>query len=639
MKTIGYILAMVSMVWASCTNSLYKRGVRNYDKMAYYKAIGHLEKYTARRDEPVDAKLKRADAYRQVNDAAHARQWYAKVVSLPESPPINQFYYARLLMENGEYEEAKIWFSKYLEKAPDDYVAELLLVSCCSLKSFREDTTLFTVKEAVIPDVATAFAQVPFRRGLVFTADKVSYRNATTADWTGRSYLDLYYSEKNNKGNWQSPVALEGKVNGPYHEGPACFNESGDVMYFTRSNYLKKKKMAASTKRENNLQLFRAELIDGEWTNVNLLPFNSSEYSCGHPSLSVDGKTLYFISDMPGGMGGTDIYKATFDGQTWSKPENLGSSINTPGDEMFPYMHKDGTFYFSSDAHTNLGGLDVFMSSWDGNRWLQAENLNYPLNTSKDDFAFVLNADNRTGYVSSNRNRGDDHIYEVTRNDPTFVLSGKVSLHTNAEAGIDSAVVEIENLTEQTTERVITDARGNYTTHLKVNSAYRINSWKPMYFTMSDPKMVSVIGKKHSENFVANFSMAQIIIEKPIVLQNIYYDLDKWDIRPDAASELDKLVQVMNDNPNLVIELGSHTDSRAGDQYNMVLSTKRAKAAIEYIASKGIEAKRLRWKGYGESRLVNHCTNGVECSEAEHQQNRRTEFKAIKPVHSFTNSR
>lgn len=628
MKKTLFITLSATLILGSCTNSLYKKGVKNYDKMAYSKSIDNFEKYLSKKNEPADAKIKLANAYRLTNDISNAEKWFSQIVDLPESEPINMFYYGKLLMSQEKYKDAQIWFNKYLDKVPDDFVAEMLLVSCKSVNTFKKDTTLFSVKQAEIPEISTAFAQVPYGDGIMFTADKMSFKNSTTANWTGRSYLDIYFSQKDHNGKWLSPMLLKGNVNGQYHEGPACFTKDGNVVYFTRSNYAKKK-LAKSSKSENNLQLFRAELVGDKWTNVTSMPFNSDEYSCGHPSLSPDDKTLYFISDMSGGAGGTDIYKTTFDGTAWTKPENLGNVINTSGNEMFPYIHSDGTFYFSSDAHNNLGGLDVFMSSYDGKKWLQVENLNYPLNTSKDDFAFVLNPDNKTGYVSSNRGEGDK-IYEITKNEPTFILSGVVSQKGKPGLMIDSAVVEIQNLTDKTKEIVYTNKSGFYKIKLKSKSEYLIKASKPMYFTITEPKNVCMIGKKISENFTANFELDQIIIEKPIVLENIYYDLDKWFIRPDAAKELDRLVQLMNDNPTLTIELSSHTDSRAGDQYNLVLSDKRAKAAVEYVASKGIDKNRMRWKGYGESKLVNHCKNDVKCTEEEHQQNRRTEFKAIK---------
>lgn len=618
------------LILNSCTNALYKKGVKNYDKLAYQAAIENFEKYLAKKAEPVDAKIKLAHSYRFVNDIPNAEKWYSIVVNLPESEPSNMFYYGKTLMSVGKYEEAKKWFTKYLEKVPDDFVAEMLLVSCKSINSFKKDTTLFTVKEAEIPEIASAFSETPYGKGIMFTADKVTFKNSNTSNWTGRSYLDIYFSAKDENGKWMSPMLLKGDVNGRYHEGPACFSKDGKIVYFTRSNYIKKKR-AKSSKDENNLKIFRAELVEDKWTNITECSFNSDEYSCGHPTLADDGKTMYFISDMPGGLGGTDIYKTVCDGASCTKPENLGSTVNTSGNEMFPYMHHDGTLYFSSDAHTNLGGLDVFMTSYDERKkaWLQVENLNYPVNTSKDDFGFVLKDDEKTGYLSSNRNE-NDKIFEITKNDPTFILSGNVYHKGKPNLAIDSAIVEIHNLTTKTKEMVLTNKSGLYKIKLNAKCEYMVKSWKPMFFTITQPKNFCMIGKKLSENFTANFELDQIIIEKPIVLENIYYDLDKWFIRPDAAKELDRLVQVMADNPSLNIELSSHTDSRAGDQYNLVLSDKRAKAAVEYVVSKGIDAKRMKWKGYGESRLVNHCKNNVDCSEELHQQNRRTEFKAIK---------
>lgn len=628
------LASIISLVLVtSCSERYYKKGVKNYDKFEYTEAIEKLEIYQKKHDK-VDARVKLANSYRMVYDIPNAEKWYSTIVDAPESEPINMFYYAKTLMTMDKYKDASVWFRKYLEKVPDDFVAEMLLSSCGSVNSFMKDTSLFTVKPANIPEVATAFGQIPYGKGIMFTGDKENYDaslfNKDVYNWTGRSYLDIYYTAKDNSGKWLSPMMLKGDVNGQFHEGPACFTSDGSVVYFTRSNYAKKNKLAKSSTSENNLKLYRAELVKDKWTNVSELPFNSNEYSCGHPNLSADGKTLYFISDMPGGYGGTDIYKSVYDGKNWSKPQNLGSVINTSGNEMFPYMHSDGTFYFSSEAHNNLGGLDVFMTSYNGEKWLQVENLNYPLNTSKDDFAYVLSKDGKTGYISSNRDNFTDKVFEITKNDPTFILSGHVSQKGKPGSSIDSAIVEIYNQTDKNRQMLLTDKNGNYKMKLKVNSEYEVRSWKPMYFTVTKPHLFCMVGRKVSENFEANFVLDQIIIEKPIVLDNIYYDLDKWAIRPDAAMELDRLVQVLEKNPKIQIELSSHTDSRAGDQYNMILSDKRAKAAVQYIISKGIDAKRMKWKGYGESKLVNNCKNDVQCTEEEHQKNRRTEFKVIK---------
>lgn len=628
MKHLSIYLSLVIILATGCAERFYHKGVQNYDKMAYSKAIANFEKYLIKRDK-ADAVIKLANSYRLINDMPNAEKWYSKAVLLPESEPLNMFYYARVLMKVGKYEEAKLWFKNYLLKAPDDMVAEVLLLSCSSVKDFKKDTSLFTLKEIEIPELENTYAQTPYQTGIMFTGDKMTFKKSETNPWTGNSYLGLYFSKKDRNGKWLSPMLLNGDVNGEYHEGPACFTKEGNVVYFTRSNYnAKGKKLKKSSKNENNLKLFRAELIDDKWTNLFELPFNSDEYSCGHPSLSADGKTLYFVSDMPGGSGGTDLYKSTLTGTTWSKPENLGSTINTTGNEMFPYIHSDGTFYFSSDAHNNLGGLDVFMTYYDGKRWLQVENLNSPLNSPGDDFAFVMNKDNKTGYISSNRN-GEDKMFEVTKNEPTFILSGSVR-QRGTNLGIDSSMIEVFNKTSNTKEFVYTGTKGMYKVKLRSNSNYAIKASKAMFFPITATQNVSTVGKKISENFVIDFELDRMIIEKPIVLRNIYYDFDKWEIRPDAATELDRLVEVLENNPKITIELSSHTDSRAGDQYNLVLSDKRAKAAVNYLVSKGIKWSRLKWKGYGESRLLNNCTNNVSCTDSDHQINRRTEFKVIK---------
>jgi peptidoglycan-associated lipoprotein len=634
MKKIYLYLVVSATVLAACTENLYKKGNRNFDQLAYMKAIDNFESYLAKRDKP-DAVIKLANAYRLVNDIPNAEKWYSKAVQLKESKPLNMFYYAKILMTVEKYGEAGTWFKKYLDLEPDDFVAEMLLASCNTVKSFKQDTSLYTLKEVEIPEIQSGFATRPYESGVMFTGDKLSFSKSGQYGWTGRSYLGLYFSKKDHGGKWLSPMTLKGDVNGDYHEGPACFTSDGNTVYFTRSNTDKNGALRKNNKNENNLKIYTAGLSGDKWTLLAELPFNSDDYSCGHPTLSPDEKTLYFISDMPGGFGGTDLYKTSWNGTGWSKPENLGASVNTAGNEMFPYMHHDGTFYFSSDARNNLGGLDVFMTYYDGKKWLQVENLNYPLNSSADDFGYVLNKDSKTGYIASNRDGGPDKIYEVTKNDPTFILSGLVK-HKGKILGIDSALVEIFNISEKTMGAVYSGKTGLYKTRLKPGCEYLIKASKLMYFPVSPERKVSTAGKKISENFNADFELDQIIIEKPIVLQNIYYDLDKWNIRPDAALELDKLVQVLKDNPKIYIELSSHTDSRAGDQYNLILSDKRARAAVDYLASKGIDPKRMKWKGYGETKILNKCVNGVACTEEEYQVNRRTEFKVIKILNTIT---
>lgn len=652
MKTKIISLLIVGIIgFSSCAKQYLLNGNRAYDAAAYKSAITNYEKYLTKKSSN-EVKIKLANSYRLSNDYKNAEILYAEVVTFPEAEHVEMFNYAKVLMNQGKYDEAKVWLTKYLKFKNDDFAAEMLLVSCNNVNKLKEDTTLFTLKEVHIPDVSTAFGGTKYGDGIVFTADK-EIKNATKkSGWTGRSYYDLYYSKKGSDGNWESPQVLKGEINGEYHEGAATFNKAGDVVYFTRSNYFTKHKLAKTSKNESNLKVFRAELVNGKWTNLEELPFNSDDYSCGHPTLSADEKTLYFISDMPGGLGGTDIYKTTLMGgtdipplvqsgpasetmaekiysnSTWSKPENLGTTVNTVGNEMFPSIAADGTIYFSSDANNNLGGLDVFATTCSATKCLAPENLGYPLNSSKDDFAYNLNEDNKTGFVSSNRT-GEDKMYDVTKNDPTFILTGTVTLKAD-NTPIEGAIIEHVNAETNVVDRTTSEKDGKYTLRLATNSEYKTRSLKEGYFTLSNPVSTITKGKKKSETFTANFVLDKLVIEKPIVMENIYYDFDKWFIRPDAGLELDKLVTILKDNPKISIELSSHCDSRGSDQYNLVLSDKRAKAAVEYMITKGIDATRMKWKGYGETKHVNGCSNGVECTDEEHQKNRRTEFKVTK---------
>lgn len=632
MKTNITLLSLIIIALSSCSPYYLRKGNMYYKTMQYNKAIDNYNKYLSRRSSD-EVKTKLADSYRLNNDYKNAEKWYGEVVGMPETAPDNLLYYGKVLMSNGKYAEAKSSFSNYLKIRNDDPVAKTLIESCDSCNHSFSDSSQYALKLLEIPDVTTAFGEVNFAEGIVFAADKSTFSSAQKeSGWTGRSYLDLYFSKKEKDGKWSAPEPLKGDINGAYHEGPAVFNKEGTLVFFTRSNYSGAKKLKKNSEDESNLKLFSAVLKNGVWTNLKELPFNSDDYSCGHPALSADGKTLYFISDMPYGCGGTDIYKSTLINvndsvMEWSVPENLGDVINTAGNEMFPYIHKDGTLYFSSDAHNTLGGLDIFSSSFDGNNWSSPENLNYPINSPKDDFAFVLNADDKTGYISSNRN-DLDKIYEIKLADPVFILKGSVTEKSTGEP-LPEAIIEIRSIQDKLVQSWPVDDNGNYKMKLKANKTFEIQAMMDGYLK-SATVTVSTEGKKKSDTLRADFQLEKLVIEKPIVLENIYYDLDKWKIRKDAAAELDKFASLLNNNPQITVELSSHTDARADDHYNQVLSEKRAKAAVTYLVKKGIDPNRLRWKGYGESQLVNGCTNGVSCKEEEHQQNRRTEFKVVK---------
>jgi outer membrane protein OmpA-like peptidoglycan-associated protein len=445
-------------------------------------------------------------------------------------------------------------------------------------------------------------------------------------DWTGKPFLDMYFSRPDKTGGWSTPEALKGDVNGKFHDGPAAFSNDS-VMYFTRDNYMGKKEQKDNNKVVD-LKIYQSTNRNNVWTSVQEVPFNSKDYSTGHPTLSKDGNTMYFVSDMPGGLGGTDIWMTKKVDGKWGAPVNMGPNINTFFDEMFPTLVGDTMLYFSSLGHINIGGLDIFTSVLRNGVWSEAENMGYPINTSADDFGISINDSTGGGLFSSDRaNSMEDNIYSFKRNDLHFNLTGTV-VEKQTQRPITGASIDLINKTTgEKVNNAVTMADGIFTFKLDQNTDYKVVASKDGYYSQS--REVSTVGKKVSEdmNIDMKMEMERIIINKPIAIENIYYDFDKWDIRSDASAGLDKLVGIMNANPTIMIELSSHTDSRGKDDYNKTLSEKRAQAAVNYIIAHGIAKERLTARGYGESRLVNHCANNVKCTEGEHQQNRRTEFK------------
>ncbi len=388
------------------------------------------------------------------------------------------------------------------------------------------------------------------------------------------------------------------------------------------------------------LNYIMRDLVDEEWTNISEVPFNSEEYSVGQPALSADGKKLYFVSDMPGSIGGTDIFVVDIlEGNSFSEPKNLGIGINTSGREMFPFLTKE-KIYFSSDGHLGLGGLDVFESKL-VDTFKEPVNLGKPLNSNKDDFAYIVDERTRRGYVSSNREGGvgDDDIYSFERVEEKCeqTVKGTVTRKANAMAIVDVKVSLLNNagdIIEETT----TDAYGafSFKNVLNCETQYKIKILKIGFNPgEQDFSTTDELDKENNVPMIIEKELNKLIVRENGVLKikidDIYFDLNKAAIRPDAAQELDKIVEVMKEYPKMVIKIESHTDSRGSDRYNEVLSDKRANSTGEYIISQGIESNRIESSiGYGEQQILNKCINGVRCTNAEHDINRRSEFIIVK---------
>ncbi|WP_262249966.1 OmpA family protein [Parapedobacter soli] len=484
------------------------------------------------------------------------------------------------------------------------------------------------------------FSAFPSGSTVYYAGEPGAEVGAGTYGWTGESYLRVYTSSPGT-GGLTNPGLMPGAVNdGTYHIGPVAASADGEILYVTRTYAEKEETLRTREDRKrfrtHTLELYiHREQGDGTWTTEAFAHNNPSEYSVGHAALSPDGQILYFSSDMPGGHGGTDIwYSELQDDGSWGTPTNAGGTINSAGDELFPSIAPDGTLYYSSDGFAGMGGLDIFRSEGSRGTWSTPANLRHPVNSSGDDFAFVvseLGEGGKKGYLSSNRRGGvgGDDIYSFGWERPKIIiiLKGTTSDKHTGER-LAEASVSLYDGRRELIARKASDGSGNFIFELSPGQRYTVLGQKEGYH--ADSAKVSTEGITKSDTLEVALLLEPVF--KPgdtFELENIYYDFDKHNIRPDAAEILDELVRTMRDNPTLRIELSSHTDSRGSHAYNEALSQRRAQSAVDYLVSRGIARDRMVAKGYGETKLVNRCANGVPCSREEHQANRRTEVTVL----------
>ena len=454
-----------------------------------------------------------------------------------------------------------------------------------------------------------------------------------TYSWDEQPMIAIYKASKTGD-SISTALQIEGDVNmHKFHNGSVTFNADATKMYFSRNNHDGNKKIS-DDEGTSQMGIYTSELVEGEWKNVTPVSLNNPDYMVYNPSLNSDGTKLYFVSDMPDGFGGTDIYVSDVkeDGSL-DTPKNLGPIVNSEGNETFPFVHNEGTLYFSSDGHVGMGLLDVYVTVLDENdEPVNIINLGDPINSKKDDFAYFLDSEGFKGYVASNRNGGvgGDDIYSFKRI-PPLRLKGQIFDAINNEP-IAGAKVILARKNGEEIAYFITEEDGSYEHLIERDSDFVLKGSKHKFIPIS--KGFNSHGLEKQKEIIVDLNIGLAPIEDVVLLadlETIYFDLDKFNIREDAAKELDKVVALMNKYPGMVIRLESHTDSRASDKYNMTLSANRAKSTYEYIISQGINAERItKYEGFGESQLINKCSDGVKCSEEEHQLNRRTEFIIIK---------
>ena len=740
-----------------------------------------------------------ADAYVQISNPEKAAEWYGAIVKMKGAAPINKLKYGQMLMATGKYDEARKWFQAYLETGENPSMAARMVEACNFAEAETKKPSRYVVQSEKLSTSRSEFSPVIYDQGLIFTGER---RGAFTRFLNVRNnnnFYDLFYAQRDpNKKAGVVVKRLKGKVNRKFHDGPATVANGQNTLYFTRSHFVKDKK-GKTPINHSKLMILTAEKSKKKWKQIASLPFNSDNYSCGHPALSEDGNYLVFASDIPGGFGGTDLYICAKQGDSWSTPQNLGSSVNSEGDEQFPYIHKSGDLFFASNGLPGFGGFDIFSAPKEGDKWGKAENAGYGLNTDADDFSIAWLPNKSAGYFASDRDGSDDifmfkrqmeingtlvdqrtgkalqgvtvTLLDASNRETKLVSDEYGNFTTLAEWGKDYLLTADKAEYLQLRERITTsnlspledfnstfkmepdlilavlgditdaetkapiadanvsvianknlpyksDAKGSYYAQVAEEQEYTVivqkNGYVPQIFSFSTE------GKKKSEDFrfnaalvkgnailaegkayvnetraplagvhvraidiqnqtelkgvmsrkdgrfwqVLNPAIDQILIGSKIgffaaraelpdmdstmanqtikveigmvpyeigaLVKIIYYDYNKSDIKRVASKDLYEIIYFLQDNPEASVQLSSYTDSRGGNVYNEKLSQQRADAAAGYISRKGISKSRVASKGYGETNLVNKCSDNVECTDEAHSANRRTEIRITK---------
>lgn len=631
----AYIL-FLTITGNSQTKSVIKAD-ENYNKYAYIDAIATYEKVAEKgyKDEKMFQRL--GNAYYFNGELTKAVKWYDALFEMNSQQEPEYYYrYSQALKASGNYSKADQVLETFNQLVKNDKRGILFESNKNYLEQIKSNSGRFEIADAGINSKYSDYGSAFLDNKVVFaSARDTGGVSRKTFKWTNKSFTNLYAAELKADGTVGETERFEKKINSKFNESTPVFTKDGKTMYFTRNNFLKGKR-GKDDKKITLLKLYRAHLINGKWENITELPFNSDLYSVAHPALSLDEKQLYFASDMPGTIGQSDLFSAAINSDgTFGAPQNLGAGINTEGRETFPFVSGDNELYFSSDGRPGLGGLDVFVAKINSDTGIgEIQNIGAPVNTTQDDFAFIINSENRSGFFSSNREGGVgyDDIYRFTETKKLVcnqTLTGTV-VDLESDNVLENAHVKLLDEKFQEVAQITTGKDGSYSFEVKCNEKYYVRAEKEDFET----KEVSVI--MDATDGIKNLKLPLEKRIKPIEVGTnlaktldipiIYFDLDKSFITKAAKFQLEKIVAVMNQYPSMKIDVRSHTDSRQTAKYNIALSERRAKSTIDWLIKNGIAKNRLTGKGYGETQLVNRCSDNTDCSEEEHQLNRRSEF-------------
>ncbi|MDP2687867.1 MAG: OmpA family protein [Aequorivita sp.] len=620
------LLIAVSTTMATAQNSKTKKADQYYDRLQYTDAAEAYEKLLKKGEGSTYVFERLGNSYYFINDTKKAETYYKRVIKKKDVEPETVYNYAQSLKSNGKFEEHNTYMKQFAQMNPSDSRAVEFMKNPDYLpKIVDESMQKYTASNLELNSKYSDFGGMVVGNEFYFT----SARNTTRKKygWNEEPFLDIYKASLVG-GVEKNESLLNGDVNTKYHESTVAITADGKRMYFDRNDYYNGK-YKKSEEGINELNIYYAENVDGQWKDIKPVPFNDHQYSSSHPALSADGNTLYFTSDRPGGKGKADIYKVSIaaDG-SFGTPVNLGENINTEGKEGFPFIDSNGTLYFSSDAHLGMGGLDIFAAEANGDNFKKPKNLGLGVNSSEDDFAYSYNPTTMEGYVSSNRKggKGSDDIYKIKKLDICDVIINVIVVDASNDEPIANVQLDLFDNLENKLKSQTTGANGIGSITAACNQNHVVQAFKEGY--ESNAETVASFKEGEKSIRIALRPIDQIVEGEMVKLNPILFDFDKHNIKPQAAFELDKLVQLMNKNPEMVIKVEGHTDNRGTDAYNMDLSDRRAKNTVQYVISKGIAKNRISGQGFGESRPAVTC--GDNCTEAQHQQNRRSDFIVVK---------
>ena len=634
LKPLILLVFLVSSQLVISQLTAQKRGDYFFGQFSYAKAIPFYQEMIEKDFNTSHAHQQLAECYLLIRDFKKAMPHFEAIINEAGIPSDYYFKYAMALHSSGKTKEATKWLKKYKKFNKNDARVKRFLKDGNFASVVFNSRERYEVEELHFNTEGSDFGSFIYKGRHYFASTRENENTEKTYGWNGEPWLDLFSIEEGNPNATATP--LKGEINSKYHESSIVFStdyKNDTVIYFTRNNYFGKKE-GYGLKKDNNLKIYKAEIKDDEWVTVKSLRINNDLYSTGHPAISADRKVLFYASDRPGGYGGTDIYYSEIHERGGiGKPVNAGPVINTEGNEMFPFVNKEGKLFFSSDGHVGFGQMDVFTSIKDSlGNYVDIINLGRPLNSSADDFGFFVEENGVNGYVTSNREggKGSDDIYRFEFT-PSLVVEGIVRDAINLQALDSVAITLFDQKTNEKVGEAITDENGKYKIFISRKRDYMIEAkrrthpTKNIFFNTQDISRSTKVK-------ALDINLEPILDVKLLAgLNKIYFDFNKSNIRPDAAIELDKVVKLMTVTyPSIIIKLEAHTDPVGSHNYNDKLSERRAKSTYEYLIANGVPKHHITsYKGFGKRKPINECTSKKDCSPEDLELNRRTEFPVV----------